>query len=428
MTDSPRHHQRNSRHRGWGWYGLLSLVTLILITAGAVLRGFWWPIPFQSAARHALAKYENSQALAWLNWATCLAPEDAETAFLRARANRRLGDLTQARAAIQRARRIRQSERLEREDWLCTAQTGQLQNIERHIPELFADPRGDTEEIKEAIFLGCILSQRHDDAYDILESWIEEFPDHPRPYLQRAKFWELKSKTAKAIEDLRRVIELSPDNDEAAVELATMLQSRNRFSEAAPLFERCLKVPRYGARAHVGLALCLKSLGENSRVKGLLEQAVKLDPSSPQALCELGRFDLEVGNYATAVAKLTDAVRVAPRDEDCNFVLAQALIANGQRAEAKPYLDLVQTMRDDFAELTRCEGLLAKSPRNVNALVTSGSIQLRGDDPEDGIARLLAALAIEPDQPTARKLLVDYLSRNSDKRPEYRELLQRFRN
>lgn len=406
-----------------------SVVVIVVFALGICFRGLWWPTWFQSAARHSLSQYDSDEALAWLDWATFLAPEDGETAFLRARAYRRLGDLNRSRAAIKRALLLKApKERLEREEWFCDAQAGQLEKVEQYLHRIWNDPRGDVDEIRESLFLGCIVTKRHTDALEILETWISDRPKLARPYLQRARFWELKSKSSQAIEDLHRAIELEPKNPEAAVELATILERRNEFELAIPLFERGVKVPRLAVRSLVGLASCLNSVGQTRRVRSLLDEALKIAPDSPQALCESGRHDLETGHYADAVTKLTRAVRNAPHDETSHFVLAQALAAEGSRDEAKKQFEFVQTARDDWNEMNRCEELLGKNPRNVDALVLSGSIQLRGSDPEDGVARLLAALSIEPSHGAARKLLADYFTRRAETNPEYRRFAERFRD
>jgi tetratricopeptide (TPR) repeat protein len=366
--------------------------------------------------------------LAWLDWATILAPEDDETAFLRARAYRRLGDMNRSKAAINRAFLAKASrERLTREEWLCDAQSGQMQNIEQQLNQLWNDPRGDLDEIREALFLGCVKSGRHDDALQILDSWIAEHRNHARPYLQRARFWELKSKMRKALEDLQQAMELEPQNAEVAVELATLHERRNEFELAIPLFERGLKVPRLAVQADIGLAVCLKTIGDTGRVRPLLDNALKQDPQNPKVLCESGRYDLETGHYSDAVTKLTKAVGIAPRDDECHSVLGQSLAALGRWDEAKRHFDFVQTVRDDERELDRCDALLKRNPRNIGALVSSGAIHLRSDVPENGVNRLMTALSIEPNHTGARKLLADHFARLAEANPEYRKLAELFR-
>src|SRR5258708_27570184 len=81
------------RRRRYRRFVVALAVLLVLLTW---YRGLWWPVPFQAAARKALAKHDNDAALNWLGWATWLVPEDGETAFLRARALRRNGNIIQS--------------------------------------------------------------------------------------------------------------------------------------------------------------------------------------------------------------------------------------------------------------------------------------------------------------------------------------------
>ena len=416
MTSSSGNRTRFARHRTnnrWRCYRL-PLILFVLLGLSIWYRGLWWPVPFQAAARNALSQHENDAALKWLDWATWLAREDSETAFLRARALRRIGQMKQSVAAWRRAKLLHAPlQRIQHEQWLGWAQSGKLREVGRHVPELLNDPRGDFEEISEAFFLGCVLTQNHAQAFQILQSWIDERPIQARPYLLRAKLWVMQSKLDNAENDLRRAVALDPGNAEAAVELASKLQIRNRFEDAIPLFQRSLNAPHFAVRAHIGLAVCLKCQGESGRIRPLLERAVKLAPENPQALCELGRFELETGQFAAAVLRSKEAVRVSPRDEDCHFVLAQALVADGMPEQAQPHFEFIRKVRDGLHELDRCEELLAKNPRDIDALIRAGTILLEVADPEEGLIRLNSALEIEPNHAVARKLIADYYTRRA---------------
>ena len=137
-----------NRWRRFRW--LIAIVAAFGLAA--LTRGLWWPLTFQSAARDALSKQEYDDALKSLDWATFLAPEDAETAFLRARAFRRMGRFQQSIAAIKRAKQLHpRSERFQREEWLCQAHSGQLNRVSQHVPELLKDPRGESEDGEVAV-------------------------------------------------------------------------------------------------------------------------------------------------------------------------------------------------------------------------------------------------------------------------------------
>ena len=409
--------------------GRWALTVTAIVLVAAWFRGIWWPIPFHSYARQALSQRKNDVALVWLDWATYLASEDGETAFLRARAYRRIGDFQQSMDAIKRARSMQpKSQRFQREEWLCQAHSGQLNKVSVHVPELLKDPRGEFEEISEALVVGCVLKQRYSEANDLLQTWIADRPNHARPLLLRAKLRQMKLQSAEAIDDLRHAHSIEPDNAEVAFELASSLQERNELNEARPLFNQVLNVPQFAGPAHVGLAICLRSQGDTVRIGQLLERALTLAPGNAVAVCESGRHQMEIGNASAAVARLKEAVRIAPRDDECCRVLAMALTADHKPFEARQQFEFSDKIRDGKRELTRLEGVLSKNPADVEAMVGAGSLMLDVADESEGVSRLLAALEIDPKHRVARKRLADYFTIKAKANPALNQYVERYRD
>ena len=415
--------------RTW-WYQRRRLIAMIgLFGILAVFRGYWWPNCFQALARSALQRHDNELALKWLDWTTLIAAETGETAFLRGRAYRHMGQLDQSALALKRAQQLHVSlTRLQREQWLGQAQSGQLREAEPHLSTLLMDPQEDTEEICDAYVLGYIRTQRQNQALQILKSWIGDSPKSPRPYILRARILELTANYKAAADDLGRAVALDPSNAEASFELASVLQQGSDCVRAMPYFERNLNHPKFASRAHLGLARCLKTSGSNDRVRSLLEKAIALQPKNTAAMSELGRLDLESEKYASAIGILQRAVALAPRDEEIHFLLAQCLKADGKAEEAQPHFDFVQKFREAFQELSRLEDRLSKNPMDVAALVRAGEILMDVSDPEEGVVRLLSALQIDPKNADARKLLAEHYDRRAATNPEFRRLADEFRN
>ena len=405
-------------------------VGLTIATLGVLLwfRALWWLPPFQALARQSLQQRNTTSALRWLDVATTIAAEDAETAFLRARAYRKQGQMELAAAALQRAHSLGKPTRhLEREQWLAQAQSGQMHEAEPHLAEMLTDSGGDGEEICEAFALGYCRTQRIPQAMQILKVWLADYPQSTYPYLLRGRLFSLESSLVKAEADFRRACELEPQNIEPVFELATVLKNLNRQAEAIPLFERCIDDPHFGSRAQVGLAICLKATGDNVRVRALLERAVKTSPNDVEVLRELGRLALETGDYATAIRWLGDALRIASYDDETHYLLAQALQASGQIDDAKPHFEYVERAREAHRELHLLNDVLHRQPGDMKSLVRSGALLLEFSDPDEGVIRLLAALDREPKNQPARQLLADYYDRRALLRPEFRSLAESHR-
>lgn len=321
--------------RGYRWL----LIALITIGVALGLRSYWWPIPFQIAARHSLDLHEDVAALEWLNWATWMSPEDGETAFLRMRIFRRTGHLDQMAGAMKRAyERHYSGTKLQREQWLGQAQFGQLADVERHLATMLADPQGDTAEICEAYVVGYVQMGRVSSALQILQSWITDWPAQARPYLLRARIWNRTAKFLPAIEDLQRAQQLEPTNVEVQFEFASTLHRDGQIEPAINGFTHCLNDRRFAVRARTELAQCLRTTNDVLRAQKLLDQAVRLEPDNVSALTELGRLYLECGRSADAVTTLQSAAQLATRDRELDDLLGQALWADSRMEQAKAHL------------------------------------------------------------------------------------------
>ena len=400
-------------------------IAIIFVATLVWARTLWWSPSFQALARRSLDHRDSMAALRWLDLVTAFAPEDAETAFLRARAHRKRGDMVQAAAALERAHSLGITlARLVREQWLAQAQSGQMHEAEPHLTKMLMDPGGDGQDICEAFTLGYLRTQRHGQALQLLQAWMADWPHSAIPYLMRGRLRTLQSDLQQAEADFRRAIELAPENREVRLELALVLERSNRLREAVPLFEGCLDDLLLATRAQLGLAACLKALGDNARAKSYLQQAAKVSPGNPEVLRELGRTALESGDYVAASRFLEEALRIIPYDDETHYLLAQTMQAAGKSEAAQTHFEFVRRARTAFQELNLLEDDLRKHPGQTSSLVRAGEILLEFSDPDEGVVRLLTALDRDPKHQQARRLLVEYYERRTAQRPEFRRLAE----
>lgn len=408
----------------------LQKIGLAVATLGVLIwfRALWWLPPFQALARQSLQQRNMTSALRWLDVATSVVAEDAETAFLRARAYRKQGQMELAAAALKRADSLGKPARhLIREQRLAQAQSGQMHEAEPHLAGMLTDSGEDGEEICEAFALGYCRAQRLSQALQILDVWLADYPQSVYPLLLRGRLYSLDSRLVKAEADFRRACELNPQNVESILEHATALKGLNRQAEAIPLFERCLDDPQFGSRAQVGLAICLKATGDNVRARSLLERAVKNSPGDVEGRRELGRMALEEGDHAAATRWLGEVVLTIPYDDEAHYLLAQSLHASGKVDDAKPHFEYAERARNAHREVHLLNDALRRQPGDTKSLVRSGTLLLEFSDPDEGVIRLLAALDRDPRNQQARRLLADYYDRRAAERPEFRSLAETHR-
>jgi len=404
--------------RRWRRWVVAALVLLMLFAT----RPWWCRGACLAMARYEFSRFDAQRAELWLNWSIRLTGEDGETVLWLARAYRRQGRLEDTRAALERALRLgAPRERLERENWLALAQSGQIREAEPHLPGLLTRPGNDGPEICEAFALGYMRSQRHAQAARLLEAWMNDWPHQARPYLLRGRLYLVQQQTRKAEADFRKALDRDAGCAEAAVELADILRGENRPKEAQPLYERWVHDRRVGTRAKVGLAGCLKALGRADEARSWLESALAAAPHDWTTLLEMGRIELEAGRYAAAEEFLRRALPLT-WDDEVRYLLAQALQGQGKTDEAKPFFEQVRRTRDAFRELQRLEDELVKAPGDPQLLTQMGAILLEYADPEEGVLRLLAALDRDPRHREARQLLVRHYEQRALQRPEFQKL------
>ncbi|GIX04382.1 MAG: hypothetical protein KatS3mg114_0251 [Planctomycetaceae bacterium] len=406
--------------RGW-WSKLWRWRWFVLLPAGlwSVLDGY--PRLVEQQARRHLSRHDVSAAAWWLEgWGRWL-PSSPARALLQARLARKRGDMEATRRWLEQAQQLGADPRLvQREALLAMAQSGQLREAEPHLPRLLVEAGDEAPEVSEAFVLGYMRTLRTADALRLLEAWIADWPEQPRPWLLRARLYVMQHQYTKARADFLQALQRDPQFLPAALELAELLWQQNEPQQAVPYFTRCLHDRHEGVRALVGLALCYKALGESERVTAMLDQALRQDPQHVLALRERARWALEQGDAAAAIPWLQQAFQHS-RDDELHYLMAQALQAMGQASEAEKHLDIVRQARETFRRITQLEDALHDDPSRTDLLAELGELLLTLE-PEEGVLRLLAALDRDPCLSVARQLLIDHYQQRAQQEPEFAKL------
>jgi tetratricopeptide (TPR) repeat protein len=410
--------------RRWGRFCILIAVLGGLIA----LKHVWWPPAFRSLARVELRQGHIEEGLAWLDYVDWLVPDDPATALLRARGHRKLGEMNQVETYIKEARAEGAAEdAIHREQVLAYAQSGQLSRAEPYLGELLSDQTDDVDDVCEAYVIGYMRTQRFNEALMILDPWIEDSPDLALPHLLLGRIMAFRQEYGAAETAFRKAIEIDPRLHAARLDLGQVLATSNRFEEAIQLLEQCLDSPQTRADAMIELGICYNSIGEGAQARDMLQTAVAESPGNALAHLELGRIQFEAGDYSVAVSTLNRAIELDPRNDEAHYVLAQALTLNDQLEEAKPHFDYIEEASAAFAEIDSLNERLLQNPRDVEALVRAGELYLKFANAEEGVVRLLSALDLDPENQTARRLLVEHYEVRAAVDPAYSELEQAHR-
>lgn len=404
------------------------VATASVVILAALLRGFWLTPALNALANRALARQQPRTALVWTDRARNLAADSAETAVLEARAWRKLGDMQKVEESLDRARkRGLPRKRLQEQQVLALAQSGQMREAEPHLSQLLTSTEADPEEVSEAFALGFARNQKFSQSGKLLNLWMSDYPENAQPHFLKGKINAAMKNSVEAEADFRKALVLAPGRKDVVLELAEILRETNRPDDAIPRYEECLDDAELGVRARIGLAACLKSTGHADRALVLLQEAVAAAPENVKARKELGRIESENGDYEAAVRDLQAATGIAAFDDELRYLLAQALTLAGRPQEAAPHFQYVETARAALSEMNLINDALRANPGDVAALTRSGELLMLYADPNEAVLRLTAVLDLDPQNAKALELLANYYAERAKADPRFKDLAEKYR-
>lgn len=377
----------------WGWFdGLARIVN--------------WQ------ARGALSAYQPVRARDVLLRAERWTHNNAESQFLLARASRRLGQFDDTRTHLQRAWDLGfPVERLEREQWLAYAASGQLQEAEPHFSELFTDPRGDGDEICDAFATGFLMAYRLQETNRVLDVWEADYPGDPRPHFLRGRMFNISNDWVHAEEAFRKAVAANPQFASAVTALGDVLITQNQPEEALTWFQRVDRDPLERIHALIGQAKCRTMQGLADQARNLVSSVLAENPENPDALLQMGQLELDSGHYSAALDLLERAAKHNPRNAELLYARAAALRNLGRIDESRTLLDFITETRRSGARVERLVEEILAGNDSAEKRYEIGMHQLRYADAISGLMWLKSALYLDPNHSEARTAITEYEAR-----------------
>ena len=296
-----------------------------------------------------------------------------------------------------------------------------------------------------------LFSGAPDRAFDLIKPVLEKNPADARLLTVHAAIRVQQKDLAGARADAERAVQLAPANEDAVAVLAGVYRSQGDVAKAQTLLEQSVqRIP-----GTVDLRLILTQIyAEESRpadVEAQLLKIVELKPTEKSHRLRLAQFyaqsnqtdaaehtlrqavkdlpaerDLKLSlvtflaarrSRAIAEKELQGMIAAAPKDSELRFALASFYQGGNEPAKAEAiYQGVIDkdkldppglTARDRLAAmrlqandvpgaLALVNAVLAKSPRDDDALLIRGSIALAKKDPRSAIADLRAVLRDQP--------------------------------
>jgi tetratricopeptide (TPR) repeat protein len=302
-----------------------------------------------------------------------------------------------------------------------------------------------------------IFSAVPNKALELIKPGLDAHPDDSELLTLRAAARVQQKDMSEAQADAERAVQLDPANADAVSTLAGIYSSQKDFDKARALLEQGIK--RSPKSADLRLVLAQVYAGENrmADAENTLLELVQLEPGTRSHRIRLAQFyasqkqldaaehvlragikeipgdrDLKLSlidflairrSPELAEKELVAMIAADPKDFDMKFALAKFYEANGQSPRAESiYRQVIQSENLNAAGLAARDRLaallvqrndkagaeklmaevLAKSPRDNEALILRGTLALASKDPKSAIADLRTVLR---DQPNATAVL-----------------------
>ena len=379
-------------------------------------------------AERALRERNAEAALSWLEsipgWNRV-----GETHLLLARSYRRQGKLDLVREHLLTAwDRGVQVERLEREQWLTLAQSGQIHEAEPHLQQLLQDPGDDAHEICEAFVAGYFRNHQVDRAVQLLTAWEADFPEDPRPHELQGRWFRDAGRWRVAATCYEKSLKLAPGNTQIRVDMAVCLRELHEYDKAETQFLQCLNETPDDSVLLIQWGELLLSNGKASEAEAVLQRVLNLDPKNQDVRFAMARIRLMDGDAKAAVETLQQLHDELPSDSAIRYSLASALQASGATEQASEMFKQVTAAEELLRRKQELVDSLDHDPNQPETRYEIAMISMNHIAPEEGLRWLLSVIDLNPRHAAAHVALADYYSRigNLELANKHRELAKSF--
>lgn len=400
----------------------------------------------------ALANLKDTDAaVAELEQATKLAPDEAGLRALLGSVQRASGNLPEAEKAFKNAVQIAPKSvealfTLANYYWSI----GQLGQSEDALKRALAlEPQNPA--VHRSLAALYVATERDADAESALRTSLQLEPGNPGPRLaladvySRQRAFDKVAETLKplegdktsgplvasrlavndfvsgrrqqAYERLDSALKSSPGDADLRSARARLLLDDHRFKEAEQAARATLEVAPQRYEGHYVLGSALLAQHRLDEALASLRQAAQISPRHPAPKLQMARVFLEQRNANAAVGLAEEALTVAPRFALAHAIVARAYMAQGQPAKADQHVNLLVKSfpnspdakaqlgsllvlkRDAKGARSAYEAALKLDPRQVEALGGLATLELQEGRTKEAIALVEGRFGESPDNP-----------------------------
>jgi tetratricopeptide (TPR) repeat protein len=218
-----------------------------------------------------------------------------------------------------------------------------------------------------------------------MQQAISADPSRSESYLLLALFQLRANLPDQAEANFKKATQVDPKAVSAQVALAGFYQSRNRLPEAEQQFKHAIEVDPKSPAPRSAYVRLLMQEGKTAEIESFLRQTKKDLSANRDGYRMLGDYYFATGDLDKATVEYTSLYSDHPRDAQVKKNYIQLLI-----------------LKNRLDEATKLDNEILKSnPRDVDALVYKGQLQLRRNDAGGAIDSLQSVLRTDADNAVA---------------------------
>jgi protein O-GlcNAc transferase len=283
------------------------------------------PLPWKALGAVAIQQGRPCQALAPMEQAVRLSPDDAESHSNLGNVLKDLGRLADAEASYLKAIQLNPNFAETYSNLgMVLKDLNRLTDAERHV--------------RKSIRLKYDLPQAHSNLGVILENIgrLEEAeasyreavrlkPDFSRAYGNLASLLKSLGRFSDAESYYREAIRFNPYSAEAYCNLGMLFYDLNRLLDAEASYREAIRLQPNIAMAHSNLSLVLRNLGRFNEAEASCREAIRISPDLSEAYVNLSILLRDLGRFIEAETICRELIRCKPNIAEAHGVLATVL-------------------------------------------------------------------------------------------------------
>ncbi len=253
-------------------------------------------------------------------------------------------------------------------------------------------------------------------ALETIKPSLLTHPDDPELLTVRAAARMQQKEPEGARQDAERAVQLAPHNEDAVETLAGLYKSSGQSDKASELLESTIKQLPGSVDLRLSLAQLYESQGHEPQVEQLLIDLVRLKPNDPSQRLRLAQYYSRLNHLDESERVLREAIKALPEDNGLKIALVQFL--NARRGQEAATTELASMITKDpknnqlkfaQAQLFQQTKQFAKAEDTYRSIIAANDWDAAGVTARDSLAALLIQ---NSDVPGAQKLLAEVLAKN----------------